>query len=235
MAKERPEFQARLLKWKEIHELPGSWPPSRLLSLLDVLEISGVSEEDASEMAVLALQDLEVDEAADRVLLTVFGETMRSGVRQGLAHELTEERPWENFADIALQAGIYNAAVLLQQAFPRQIDRPEAVFVVIGLETASERGAAWLDAPSPDSALLLRILAGGLDNRALLWRLFPESLRGPSFAEAGGILWQVSRRVDAAPGREFVLISNHEWFDPLRYLESWIVQAHPDKPASEAK
>ena len=118
MAKEPREFQAQLLSWIEIHELPDGWTPRQLLSLLVGMDVDGVSENDALEMTILALQDLEPDEASDRVLEAVFGETMRPGVRRNLAHDLTEERPWEEFADISQQKGIFNAVVLLQQAFP---------------------------------------------------------------------------------------------------------------------
>jgi len=167
------------------------------------------------------LQDLEPDEAADRVLETVFGDRMRPGVMQNLAHELTEERPWEEFADINHQAGIFNAVVLLQQAFTREFDKPDAVSVDVRVETASATGLAWLDAPAPDPALLLRILAGGMDDRAVLRRLFGESLKGTIFPEAGAILWHTSRLAANESVREFSLISSHQWFDPLKDMEDW--------------
>lgn len=230
MSKETREFQAELLSWKEIHELPGGWPPARLLALLARLEVDEVSEDDALEMAVLALQDLETDEAADRVLEVVFGDTMRHGVMQNLAHELTEDQPWEDFADIRHQKGILNAIVLLQQAFPRDYDRPDAVSVRVRLHTDSARGIAWLDEPDPDPALLLRILAGGMDNRAMLKRLFEDSLKGTDFPEADGIIWQLARHPEAEPAREFTLVSSHQWFDPLKDLADWTTQAWIDAP-----
>jgi hypothetical protein len=221
MTKETREFQARLLDWKQIHELPDGWPAGKLLSLLTYMDVDGVSEIDAMEMTLLALQDREPDEAADLVLEVVFGETMRPGVRRNLSHDLTEERPWEDFADITQQAGIFNAVVLLQRAFPREFDKPDAVSVAIGLDTASEKGKSWLDAPSPDPALLLRILAAGMEDRTVLHRLFQDALKGSSFPEAGAILWRVIRRTAIAPAREFTLISSHQWFDPLKNLDRW--------------
>ncbi|GJM44280.1 MAG: hypothetical protein DHS20C21_11220 [Gemmatimonadota bacterium] len=235
MPNETREFQAQLLGWKQIHELPDGWTSGQLLSLLESLEVDDVSENDAMEMATLALQDLETDEASDRVLEAVFGETMRRGVRQNLAHDLTEDRPWEDFAELSQQKGIFNALVLLQRAFPRDYDRPDAVSIVLRLETGSERGNTWLDASPPDPAFLLRILAGGMNDSAMLKRLFGESLRGRSFPEAGALLWQVSRSADAAPGREFTLISSHQWFDPLKDVESWTATAWEDAPVVEER
>jgi hypothetical protein len=233
MAKEILEFQAQLLGWKQIHELPDGWPPGLLLSLLTNLEVDGVTEDDALEMTLMALQDREPDEAADRVMETIFGDAMRPGIRKNLAHDLTEDRPWEDFADISQQVGIFNAVVLLQQAFPHQFGRPDAVSVVVRLDTTSEMGKGWLDALTPDPALLLRILAEGMDDRAVLRRLFDEALRETSFVEAGAILWQVSRHVGAAGAREFELISSHQWFDPLKNLETWIAKAWPDSPVGK--
>ena len=198
MTKEAREFQARLLSWKEIHELPDGWSPTRLLSLLDSLEVGDVPEAEALEMTLLALQDLEPDEAAERVLDAVFGEAMRPGVKRNLSHELNEDRPWENFADISRHKGIFNAVVLLQQAFPREFDRPDAVAVSIQLDTESERGKAWLGASNLDPAFLLRVLAAGMEDRAVLNRLFGEALAGHSFAEAGDILWHASRHAAAS-------------------------------------
>lgn len=229
MTKETREFEARLLDWAEIHELPDGWPAPRLLSLLARLEVEGVSEADAPDMSLMALQDLEPDDAAEVVLEEVFGESMRAGVRQNLAHDLREERPWEEFADVAHQAGIFNAVVLLQRAFPRDHDKPDAVSITVRVTTDSEKGRGWLQAPVPDPALLMRILAGGMDDRAVLRRLFGDSLGGSSFAEARGIAWKVLPREGAPPAFEFTLISSHQWFDPLRDAESWTVMAQPDR------
>jgi hypothetical protein len=102
------------------------------------------------------------------------------------------------------------------------------------VDTESERGRVWLDAPNPDPALLLRILAAGMDDHAVLNRLFEDALAGPAFAEAGAIVWHLSRCAGAAPEREFVLVSSHQWFDPLRKLESWTATAWADPPARSA-
>ena len=230
MSKDVRNFQVKQLDWEQIHELPDGWPVAKLIELLARLEVDGVAESDAMEMVLLALQDLEPDEAADRVLETVFGESMRPGVRQGLVHDLRGERPWVNSAEISRQAGIFNAVVLLQRAFPRDYGKPDAASIQIRVETASATGGAWLDAEHPDPALLLRILAAGMDDSAVLRRLFQEALAGSSFAEAGAILWHVSRRPAAAPAREFQLISSDEWLAPLREIESWPAEGWLDAP-----
>ncbi|MEZ4387166.1 MAG: hypothetical protein R3D98_06235 [Candidatus Krumholzibacteriia bacterium] len=231
MPREPRDFQAQLLAWQEIHELPDGWPGNRLLALLVRLEVDGVAESEAADLALLALQDLAPDEAADRVLEVIFGDTMRGGVRRNLAHDLTGVRPWEEFADLSRQAGIFEAVVLLQKAFPRDYDRPDAVAVDLSLTTTSERGNAWLDAPTVDPALLARIIAAGLDPRATLLRLFSASLAGPRFPEAAWILWRVERQPGPGPDRRFRLVSSPQWFAPLQGLETWTAKAWPDELA----
>ena len=66
------EFRTQLISWAQIHELPDGWTPRQLLSILASMEVSGVSENDALEMTILALQDHEPDEASDRVLEAVL-------------------------------------------------------------------------------------------------------------------------------------------------------------------
>ncbi len=228
--KEKREFQVECVQWTQIRALPGDWPPARLMSLLDSLEVEGVAESDALEMTLMALQDRDLDEAADAVLQAVFGETMRRGVRDNLSHEIADDRPWEDFADLSQQAGIFSAVVLLQQAFPQRIARPDAVSITARVQTASGTGMAWLDTDTVDPALMLRILAAGMDERAMLRRVFDESLAGSDFPEAAGILWQVSRGPNQAAAREFTMISSHPWFGPLEDAENWTAQAWPDAP-----
>ena len=233
MAKESREFQAQLLSWKQVHALPDGWPVGQLHFLLALLDVDGVSDEEALDMAVLALQDRDHDEAAELVLETVFRESMRPGLRRSLSHDLTDERPWEDFADIEQQAGIFNAIVLLQQAFPNEYDVPDAVSVVVRLDTASEKGRAWLGAPEPDPALMVRILADGMDDHAVLKRLFAESLRGSRFEEARSILWHLSRTAAIETAFDFTLVSSHQWFDPLKNLDNWAATAWPDARATQ--
>ncbi len=163
----------------------------------------------------------------------VFGDAMRSGVRRNLAHDLPEDRPWEEFADLAQQVGIFNAVVLLQQAFPRNYGKPDAVAISVNVATASARGLAWLDAPTPDPALLLRILAAGMDDRAVLRRLFHDSLSGTQFPEAAAILWHVVREPATATDRVFRMVASHQWFDPLEDREGWTATAWEDAVADD--
>ena len=157
---------------------------------------------------------------------------MRAGVRQNLVHELEEDRPWEEFSDLSSQAGIFDAVVLLQEAFPTRFGKPDAVTLRARIEALHTEGRAWLVHSPAMPALLLRILAGGLEERAILRRLFETALRSDHFPEAAAILWSIESDEGANASMEFRLISSHQWFDALEDLEGFRARAHPDRGAS---
>jgi len=229
-------FELEILGSTVIHELPCSWPTASIRSLLRTLEVDGVddvADDDAMELCLMALQDLGVDEASDRVLEAVFADRMRSGVRHNLISDLRDDRPWEDFAEIAQQAGIFEATVLLQKAFPREFGRPDALALRLRIGSESQTGRRWLDAPSPDAGLLLRIVAGAMDDRAVLRRLLGASLEGDRFPEARGILWRVERLASDGASSEFELISSHQWFDAVPARGTFSVRAWLDKRVTD--
>lgn len=221
------EFSVRLLSFEEIHELPDSWPTARLQRLLELLEVEDVSDADAMEMVLMALQDSDPEDAAEKVLEAVFGDTMRAGVRHNLAHDLTGTRPWEEFAELGSQAGIFESCVLLQRAFPRSFEKPDAIAIRIDVDTASKTGAGWIESPSPDPGLVLRLLAPGMGEHAILHRLFGDALAGPSFPEAAGIVW---RTAHLGP-RELQVVSSVQFFGGLEDADAWTAKAWPNAAA----
>lgn len=232
MEQEARPFEARMLEMNEVHELPDSWPLERLRALLSTLDVEDVSDDEAMEMTVMALQELDVDDASDLVLASVFGDDMRPGVRQNLVPDLREDRPWEEFAEISQQRGIFESVVLLQRAYPRDFGKPDAVSLSLEVETGSNSARAWLDTAVPDPGLLLRILASGMDEHAVLKRLFEEPLAADRFPEAGAIIWYARRRESPAPGFVFEIVSSHQWFDALEDAERFSARAWPDLPSS---
>jgi hypothetical protein len=223
-------FEVQLTQWLEVHELPDDWSAPQLALLLDHLEIEGVEEGDQLDMAIMGLQDLDADDAADLVLQTVFAERLKPGVRQNLIDDLEDDRPWEDFADLRHQPGIFSAMTLLQKAFPTRFGKPDIARVEVSIRGEDSQARRWLQGEI-DPALLLRLLAGGMPDRAVLRRLFGEALGGIRFDEADAILWRVERNSPAdAAVTELTLYSSLQWFDPLKEADTWSVQAWPDAP-----
>ena len=155
MSKER--FRLAIREWNEIHRLPDSWSIERLREVLHQAEfLDPVDDADVSDMAVLVLQDLDVQDAGELVLKVVFGDRMSAGVRQNLVDDLEDDRPWEQFADVSLQAGIFEAMVLLQQVFPNRYGIPDAVHLQLSVAALDKTAAGYLAEASGFPTLLLQ-------------------------------------------------------------------------------
>jgi hypothetical protein len=236
MSKER--FRLTVEDWQEVHRLPGSWPVERLRAVLEQAEFDDeVEDADVLDMAVLVLQDLDVQEAGELVLEVVFGDQMSPGVRQNLVDDLEDDRPWEQFASVALQSGIFEAMVLLQQVFPNRYGIPDAVCLRLRVEALDKAAATYLEECSgTDGAglksLLLRLLAGGMPEEAVLNRLYADELRSDRMPEAAHLLWILQGPVDAPDSQSgtstFEIHSSWQWLGPLEEVESWEASGWPD-------
>lgn len=226
-------FTVRIDEWREIHALPGSWDIDQLRTLLQEAEFDDqVDDGDVEEMALMALQDLGVREASDLVLRQVFGGRMSAGVRQNLVSELEEDRPWEQFADVATQADIFRAVTLLQKAFPNAFGTPDAVRLRVTVRASDAETSGWLS-EGPEAGLIARLLAGGMSEGAVLRRLYEDELAGKRFDVAQHILWRVALLEPASAAlpvsAPIEVISSHQWLDPLEHAGEWVCRAWPDE------
>lgn len=218
-------IEGEVLSCREVHELPGQWQPEALKVLLAQLEIDseGASDADLLDLVLMGLGDLEPDDAGIVVLQAVFGDSMGSGVRRNLAADLEEDRPWEDFADLSRQAGIFTATVLLQKAFPRNFGKPDATRaeVAFGLSTPAE-AAALAGAPA---AVILRALASGLGTRSIVSRIYAEGLRGGAFPEAEHILWLREMSIDPTEPRRVLGVFHgaQSFLGALADADPWLV------------
>lgn len=219
MAKE--EFLVRVVDWAEVHQLPGSWPADRLRQILQRLEFDDpVTDGELPDMVLMALQDLEPRGAAETVLDVVFGDQMRSGVRQNLADDLEDDRPWEQFARVDKQAGIFEAMVLLQRAFPTHYGTPDAVRLRLEIQAADRNARALRGDPS--AALVVRLLAAGMPGDAMLNRLYAEELASGSFPDAAAILWLLEPGPRTRSSERVCdICSSWQWLAPLEHASAW--------------
>ena len=224
------QFCVSVTNWSEVHSLPNSWPPLLLRKLLELAEFDDpVADEELLEMTLMGLQDLGLRKASDAVLQVVFRNSMSSGVRQNSIDDLQDNRPWEQFATVAMQAGIFEAVVLLQKAFPNHFGIPDAIKLGFTIEhTDGENIEISNKALLP--TFLLRILACGMPDNAVFRRLFAEELAAEKFPNAEAILWHVeensiSQSSGAEPtkisARTYEVISSWQWLGSLEDLEGW--------------
>jgi hypothetical protein len=215
-------FTVEVLDFAEVHTLPGTWSNERYREILDRFDyddVASIAESDLADMAAMAAQDMGVKDAADRVLSFVFGDSMSAGVRQNLVDDLTDDRPWEQFADLERQAGIFETVDFLQKAFPSHFGIPDAARVRVRVTANGKQPTEWLRA-GPKASLLLRLLADAMDARATLRRLYADQLESTPFPEADSICWVVSKtddQLESVPTSCSVEVhSSLQWLGPLR-------------------
>jgi hypothetical protein len=237
----KPQFQVKVTGVKEVHDMPGTWSDSDYHELLAQLEVDGleqVSGSDLFEMALMALQDMQPDDAADAVLACKLGRDISSGARQNIVQDLlTEQRPWEEAADIRLHARIFAAAVLLQQALPKSFAKPDMIKLSLEVRACTPEASALLAQP-PQPAFVTRMLADAMDSHSILERLFDEQLAAQHFSEAAGIIWLAQYQRDAGEAADtanLTVYSSEHWLESMRSISEFESSAYNDSKVRETE
>ena len=125
------------------------------------------------------------------------------------------------------QADIFRAVVILQKAFPNLFGTPDAIRMSLTVRPRKAETVRWL-AKEPDAGFIVRLLAGGMQEDAVLRRLYEDDLVGKRFDAARHILWQtrVLKTGETSAGIE--VISSHQWLDTLQHVRNWQCTAWQD-------
>lgn len=230
-------FRVTVEQLKKIHELPGSWCDREYRDLLEQLEIddiAGLEAGDLFEVLVMALQDLEPEEAADLVLAQKLPNSITRGSRQNIIEDLLEgQRAWEEVADIHLHSRIFSACELLNKVFPREFNRPDMMKLTLRLKAIHPDAKQVLQS-APEAAFVTRLLADAMNEHSILERLFSKQLAGHSFPEAEGIVWLASYEItDTADDNEALLnvFSSRHWLLAMDDIDEFESSAYPDSQA----
>ncbi|MDB2414878.1 hypothetical protein N9W34_03815 [Rickettsiales bacterium] len=232
----KPLFNVSVLSLKKIYDLPGTWSEVDFRKLLEQLEVDGIEElsgSDLSDMAIMALQDMEPDDAADAVLAYQLQSCISAGARQNLVQDLLEDqRPWEEAADITVHSRIFAAASLLQKALPKTFTKPDIMKLVLNVTALTpEAKEVLLKAPEP--AFITRMLADGMSESCILERLFDEQLFSHSFPEASGIIWQAEFSditSEVPPSANLTIYSSKHWLKAMESVSDFQSKAYNDIP-----
>lgn len=217
------QFQVRVQSFSILRELPGAWTSEvyrKLFEELDVEVGATESESDLRALCLMALQDLEPAEAAVAVLKVQTHGRLNDGQARNLSVEMLDEKKWEHYADMTLHESIFNAGSFLYEAFPSSFPEPDAVQTTLEITAANAPAKGCLARPMHES-LLVRILADGMDARAILHRLFDEQLLTKSFPEAASIVWNVEANQVEPDVANVKVISSGYWLDALRDTQSY--------------
>lgn len=226
-------FRVTVLGLKKIYDLPGSWGEDDYRALLNRMEVDDVAEIDSRDLldfVLMALQDLDPEDAGEQVLAYRLPNRVSRGSRQNIVQDLLEgQRPWEEHADIRLHAGIFAASLLLYQALPRLFPRPDMMRATLRLQAQTSAAKEMLARP-PEAAFVTRVLADGMDEHSILERLFDEQLAARSFPEAEGIIWLAEFGEHSAEDNSAVLsvYSSQHWLHDLEDIDEFESGAYDD-------
>lgn len=226
---ERSRFRVRPSAFEEIHELPNAWQLAdfrAILTALDFDDVDAIADGELREMCAMALADLEPDDAAAVVVRHRLGKKLRSGQIEDVAHDMIEEPLWEDYPDMSTHEQLYNANQLLYDAFNGKFPRPRAVQIELEVEALDPDGERMMSPPS--EAVLVRLLAAGLDEDARVHRLFEDQLAGTRFPEAEFIVWQLAHRALDRRRALVSMIGSGYWLAGLEDVEAFESTAHED-------
>lgn len=231
-----PNFTVERLSFQHLAELPTAWDHADYRALLAKMDYDNPDEIAPAElkaMCQMALTDLEPAAAAKLVLEYLFADALKDGQLDQLAHQLQTEKLWEENPRLELHEGFFNATQLLYDAYNGKFPHPQAVEFKVKVTAADGAGLAVFD-ESP-AAPLLRLLAPGLSDRALLHRLFGDQLAGTAFPEAPAILWQITPGEKTETSVVFAVIASDYWLEDFKYADTYEAPTHADAPAEAAE
>jgi hypothetical protein len=215
-------FTVERLSFQHLSALPTAWQPADYLALLTKMDYDSpeaIAPAELKEMTQMAITDLEPAEAAEVVLGHLVGDQLTPGQLDQLAHQMQTEKLWEENPNFALHQSFFNATQLLYDAYNGKFPHPQAVEFKVQITAADAATLAALD--NEPAASLLRLLAPGLSDRALLHRLFSDQLAGGEFPEASDILWQLTPSEKTDTGVVYDIISSDYWLEDFKFADTY--------------
>jgi hypothetical protein len=143
-----------------------------------------------------------------------------------MSHQMAENNLWEEHANPAYHMSLFNAYGLLRQAYNGIFKEPTGVKFTIKITANINDSFEIFD--SSLHAVIVRLLANGLSESAILNRLFEEKISGESFPDAKNILWILKERSKTDNERKYEITSSYLWFGELEDVTSFDANAHAD-------
>lgn len=225
------EFNIEILSVVRVSEIENAWNADdykTLLSMMDIPEdeLGGMSESELKEMCLMSLNDFEHHESAKFLLTHIFKDEITEGKIDQLSHQMVENKLWEEHADSAYHRGLFNAYELLRKAYNGIFKEPTGVIFTIRI-TANTKDSFDIFELSLH-AVIVRLLSNGLDDTAILNRLYEEQISGENFSDARNILWRLKEISITEIERQYEITSSDLWFGKLEEGMSFNAKAHAD-------
>ncbi|TKB07035.1 hypothetical protein [Desulforhopalus sp. IMCC35007] len=225
------EFTVSVVSFVKISEIENSWKTEdykALLSMMDMDEddLGGMTDAEVKEMCLMSFNDFEHHESAKFLLKHIFDDEVTDGKIDQLSHQMVEGKLWEEHADSAYHHKLFNAYQLLRKAYNGVFKEPTGVKFTIKI-TADKKDSFEIFEPSLH-AVIVRLLSNGLNETAILNRLYEEQLSGDSFPDAENILWILEEISITEEERQYQITSSDLWFAELEEGMEFSAKAHAD-------
>ena len=225
------EFNVKILSFQKISEIENVWGADdykALLSMIDIDEdeLGGMGESELKEMCLMSFTDFDADKSANLLLTHIFKDAITAGKIDQMSHQMVDNNLWEEHADPAYHMSLFNAYGLLRQAYNGTFTEPTGVKFTIKI-TADKKDSFEIFEPSLD-AVIVRLISDGMNESAILNRLFEEQINGNSFPGAKNILWILKELSKTETERQYEITSSYLWFGELEDVASFEANAHAD-------
>jgi len=226
----KPKFEVTIAKYEQINAIQGGWSVDDYRTLLEELEFApedATGEDELRALCVMCLQDMELGDAAKVVLKHKLDDKLSKGQIQSLSEEISEEKQWEHYADQSLHERFFHVGNLMFDAFPKEMYEPDAIRLTVEITPSNSEAKEILAKPLHES-FITRLLAAGMEDSAILHRLFDEQLAGKPFPSADSIIWIVQPISDSEKLTTISVISSSHWLDALKGVDQFASSAMPD-------
>ena len=229
------KFNVSIVSFEKIARTEGAWNAEDYKTLLALMDFDdnfeSMSESDLKEMCLMSLHDFAADEAAKFVLTHLLNDELPDGKIDQTAHDMVENKLWEEFADPSFHKRFFDAYGLLREAFNGTFAAPTGVRFQVSVR-AQQKEDFDLFKPTTEPALT-RLLSAGIAENGILNRLYAEKINGDHFPEAENILWQVKAISSSATETIYEITSSELWFGDLEDVDSFEAVTHADRIKKE--
>lgn len=225
------KFNVEIEQFKKINKLTNDWNSDDYIMLLESMELGDddlktMSESDLKEMTKMSLADFEPEEAANFVLMYLIQDELTHGKIDQISHEMTSDRLWEQFADLSLHERFFKAYGLLREAFNGIFADPTGVELSIKISLKHKDDFKIFETSIKPA--VTRLLAAGMDENAIINRLYNEKIVSDNFREAENILWQINEVSKSDSEVIYEVVSSEFWLGDLENVKSYEAKTHAD-------
>ena len=217
------KYRVGVDEFEELTELEQSWAPADYVSILTSLDIADAGKIDVDElrdMTLFALQDLNPPDAAAVLLKYKVGTKLSGGQIRNYSIESQHERLWEQSADLSLHQDMFAVASMLNSVNAMAFPIPDALRVTFSIQCDDASQLALFN-DEMDRAILVRMISAGMNESAILNRLFGDQIATGKVADADSIIWQIAVEQPDPAKLQIQITSSAYWLRALRETESF--------------